>query len=57
MNPEQAPTKHIIINPDMTFTDNDLCFLLFGRSMDMVADEIVNDTSGKYDCLYETETK
>lgn len=53
MNPEQALTKHVTINSDMTFTDNDLCFLLFGKSMDMLADEIANDTSGKYDCLYD----
>lgn len=54
MMEQQTKNKgNVIIDPTMTFDDNDLCFLLTGRNMEQFAEMILHDTTGKYDFLYE----
>lgn len=54
---EKTETKgKVIINPEMTFDDNDLCFFLTGLNMEQFADAILHDTTGKYDAIYEETT-
>ena len=41
------------MNPEMQFTTDDLCRMLFGKGVHAFAAEVRNDTTGKYDFLRE----
>lgn len=54
MTEQQTKNKgSVIIDPTMTFTDSDLLFFLTGMSFQQFAEDIMHDTTGKYDALYE----
>lgn len=54
MMEQQTKNKgNVIIDPTMTFTDSDLLFFLTGMSMQQFVEDVVHDTTGKYDALYE----
>lgn len=42
----------VVVNPDIKFTDDDICCLLFGMNMDQLVRDIQLNESGKYDDLY-----
>ena len=51
---QQTKNKgNIVIDPTMAFTDSDLLFFLTGMSFQQFAEDIMHDTTGKYDALYE----
>ena len=42
----------IRVNPEMQFTTDDLCRMLFGMGKSALVQDIKNDTSGKYGAVY-----
>lgn len=45
--------REVRVNPKMQFTTDDLCRMLFGKGVHAFAEEVRNDTTGKYDFLRE----
>ena len=45
--------REVRVNPEMQFTTDDLCRMLFGKGVHAFAEEVRNDTTGKYDFLRE----
>lgn len=43
----------VILNPEIKFTDDDICRLLFGMNKEQLIKEISDNKGGKYDALYE----
>ncbi len=46
----------VVINPDIKFTDDDICCLLLGLNMEQLVRDIQLNKGGKYDELYVKET-
>lgn len=51
-NSEPKPKGRVVINPEIQFTDDDICCLLFGRNMEQLVKDICDNKYGKYDDLY-----
>lgn len=45
----------VVINPEIQFTDDDICCLLFGVNMEQLVKDICDNKGGKYDDLYVKE--
>ena len=47
--------REVRVNPEMQFTTDDLCRMLFGKGVHAFAEEVRNDTTGKYEFLREDD--
>jgi hypothetical protein len=45
--------REVRVNPEMQFTTDELCRMLLGKGVHAFAEEVRNDTTGKYDFLRE----
>jgi len=52
---KEPPKYRVIINPEIKFTDDDICRLLFGMNKEQFIKEISDNKGGKYDELYDRE--
>ena len=43
--------REVRVNPEMQFTTDELCRMLLGKGVHAFAEEVRNDTTGKYDFL------
>ena len=54
-NSERQIKGRVIINSEIQFTDDDICFFLFGMNMEQLVKDICDNKGGKYDNLYVKE--
>jgi hypothetical protein len=52
---EFKPKGRVIINPEIQFTDDDICRLLFGLNKEQLVKDICDNKGGRYDKLYVKE--
>lgn len=49
--------REVRVNPEMQFTTDDLCRMLFGKGVHAFAAEVRKNAAGKYDDLFEQDPK